>query len=164
MLPSLRAFGLSAIEQPAPSSDVESLRRLRASLDLPITVDESICTLADARRLIDLGVCDAFNLKLSKCGGLLATQKIHALASRHGIGCQLGSHVGETPILAAGGLIAAQFLPDLSFMEIGSSFLDPCPALHPPKASSPMTAGLGLCIETAAVAAHFGPPVLTLRS
>jgi L-Ala-D/L-Glu epimerase len=163
MLPSLKAFGLSAIEQPAPLSDLESLRRLRASIGLPLTIDESVCTLADARQLIDLGVCDAFNLKLSKCGGLLATQRIHALASRHGIGCQLGSHVGETPILEAGGLVAAQMLPGLSFMEIGSSFLDPCSAIHSPKSSPPLAAGLGLCIESAAVAAHFGPPVLTLR-
>jgi L-Ala-D/L-Glu epimerase len=164
MLPAMRAFGLSAIEQPAPKADLESLQRLRSCLDLAITVDESVCTLEDARRLIDLGLCDVFNLKLSKCGGLLATQKIHSLASRHGIRCQLGSHVGETPILAAGGVVAAQMLPNLCFMEIGSSILDPCAALQPPKSASQRKSGLGLCIETAAVEAHLGPPVLTLTA
>jgi muconate cycloisomerase len=163
MLTAMQPFGLSAIEQPAPKTDLEGLRQLRASIDLSMTVDESVCTLADARRLIELKLCDAFNLKLSKCGGLQATQKIHALARRHGIRCQLGSHVGETPILAAGGTVASQILPGLRFMEVGSSVLSPCSALYPPKSSSPITSGLGLDIETAAVAAQFGPPVLTLK-
>jgi L-Ala-D/L-Glu epimerase len=170
MLPALAVFKLAAIEQPAPKADLEGFQRLRSSLALPIalglkiTADESVCTLADARRLIDLRVCDALNLKISKCGGLLATQKIHTLARRHGIGCQLGSHVGETPILAAGGHAAARFLPDLSFMEIGSAFLEPYPALGQQKAPQPETApGLGLSIDTDAVTAHFGSPVVTLR-
>jgi muconate cycloisomerase len=164
MLPALRPFGITALEQPAPKADLDGLRYLRQLTDLPITVDESVCTLAEAQRVIDAGACDRINLKVSKCGGLQATQKIQRLARRHGLACQLGSHVGETPILAAAGRTAAQLLPDLDFMEIGSSVLDPCPALRPPgrpEAASPP--GLGLRIDTGAVEAQFGAPVRTLQ-
>lgn len=164
MLPALLVYGLAAIEQPAPKSDIEGLRRLRDTIDLPITADESVCTLADARRLIELEACDTLNLKLSKCGGLYATRKIHQLACQHGIACQLGSHVGETAILAAAGDQMARALPDLGFMEIGSSFLDPSPVLSPPVGTDSATRpGLGLLIDTDRVEAHFGPPVMTLR-
>jgi L-Ala-D/L-Glu epimerase len=164
MLPALLVFGLAAIEQPAPKSDFEGMRRLRKRIDLPITADESVCTLADARHAVELEACDTLNLKLSKCGGLYATRKIHQLVRQHGIACQLGSHVGETAILAAAGAQMARVLPDLCFMEIGSTFLDPSPVLCPPVGTASATRpGLGLSIDTDTAEAHFGPPVMTLR-
>jgi muconate cycloisomerase len=165
MLPAMGPFGLAAIEQPASRADLDGLKRLRREIDLPITVDESVCTLAHARHVIKLEACDNINLKLSKCGGLYATRKIHRLARQHGIACQLGSHVGETAILAAAGEIAAQAFPDLRFMEIGSTVLYPSPQLRPPGGpKSAIHTGLGLSIDTDSIDAHLGPPVLTLRS
>lgn len=164
MLPSLRPFGLAAIEQPAPKADLEGLRRLRRSMETPITVDESLCSLADARRILALEACDSFNLKLSKCGGLYATRKIHQLACERDLGCQLGSHVGETAILAAAAMVAAQVFSGLSFMEIGSSVLDPASGIGRPGGPiSENRPGLGLSIDTASIEDRFGPPVATLR-
>lgn len=165
MLPALRPFRLAAIEQPAPKADLDGLRRLRRSIETPVTVDESLCSLADARRVIALEACDSFNLKLSKCGGLLATGKIHQLACEHNIGCQLGSHVGETAILAAAGKVAVQVFSNLSFMEIGSALLDPASGIGVP--DGPLCdnrPGLGLSIDTAGIEARFGPPVVTRRA
>lgn len=49
----------------------------------------------------------AFNLKISKHGGLLNTLEIYQLAQKKGILCQLGCHVGETAILTAAGMVFA---------------------------------------------------------
>jgi muconate cycloisomerase len=163
MLPELAPFGITSLEQPAGQKDLQGLALIRSATGLPVTLDESICTLADAQQAIDLGICDTINLKLSKCGGLHTTAKISRLARRYGIACQLGSHVGETPILAAAGCMAARMMPDLNFMEIGSTFLDPCSPLQPEGSACPsLNVGLGLSFTPDVVEAHFGPPVLTL--
>jgi muconate cycloisomerase len=165
MMPQLAPFGITALEQPAGQKDLQGLALIRNTTGLPVTLDESICTLADAQEAIELGICDTVNLKISKCGGLHTTSKIFRLASRHGIACQLGSHVGETPILAAAGCVAARTMPGLSFMEIGSSFLDPCSPLQPEgSVCANQGIGLGLSFTPDVVEDHFGPPVLTLSA
>lgn len=99
----LARFRLSAVEQPVAKEDLEGLRRVQEAVDLPIMADESLCTLDDAKRLIDLKACQMFNIRLSKVGGLTAAIRIKDTAEAAGIRCQLGCHVGETSILAAAG-------------------------------------------------------------
>lgn len=113
----LAAFNLSAVEQPVAKDDLTGLRQVQAAVDIPVIADESLCSLADAKNLIDLGACQMFNLRLSKCGGLMQTRKIWQLAREAGIACQLGCHVGETSILAAAGRHVALGLDGLRYVE-----------------------------------------------
>jgi muconate cycloisomerase len=113
----MRPFRLTAVEQPVAKEDFEGMRQVREAVDVPLMADESLCTLADARRLIALKACQMFNLRLSKCGGLTATARLHQLAAAAGIRCQLGCHVGETSILAAAGRHFALTTPDLAYLE-----------------------------------------------
>jgi len=79
----LARFRLSAVEQPVAKEDLEGLRRVQDAVDLPIMADESLCTLDDAKRLIDLKACQMFNIRLSKVGGLTAAIRIkHSLPAR----------------------------------------------------------------------------------
>ena len=65
--------------------------------------DESLCGMIDAEQAVAGRTCDLFNLRISKCGGVLPTLRLAGYAARHGIGCQLGCQVGETAILSAAG-------------------------------------------------------------
>jgi muconate cycloisomerase len=118
----LKDFNINAVEQPLPVGDLDSLIELRKNIDIPIVLDESICDLADAAEIMDMGAFDIINLKLSKCGGLIRSKEIADLASSHNIKCQLGSHVGETAILTNAGVHFAMTVPNVSHFA-GSSFL-----------------------------------------
>lgn len=99
----LRRFGLSAVEQPVAAGDIDGLRRLRREWDEPIVVDESLRTVSDARTLIKAEACDGFNIRVSKCGGLLESIRIASLAEAAGLFCIVGAQVGESGILSAAG-------------------------------------------------------------
>jgi L-Ala-D/L-Glu epimerase len=103
----LRPFEVQSYEQPVGASDVSGLARLSASLPEDIVVDESLCSLADARRLIAARACSVLNVRVSKCGGPLAALELVELASRAGLLCQLGAQVGESGILTAAGRLVA---------------------------------------------------------
>jgi muconate cycloisomerase len=73
--------------------------------------------MEDARRLIELGVADVFNIRISKCGGLLPSLRLAALARRENVDIQLGCMVGETSILSAAGLRFLQVCPGVRWAE-----------------------------------------------
>jgi L-alanine-DL-glutamate epimerase-like enolase superfamily enzyme len=118
----LKEFHISAAEQPLVKDDIEGLQTLRKVMGIPIVVDESMCSLTDAKNLIEKEACDILNIKISKCGGLLRSKRIAQFAESHNVQCQMGAHVGETEILRAAGESFALTTPNLVFFE-GASFL-----------------------------------------
>ena len=96
-------LSVEGIEQPLAADDWKGLAWLTARSPIPIIVDETLASRDDAERLIGERACHAFNLRISKCGGLVNTRYLRDLASRAGIGFQLGAQVGETAILSAAG-------------------------------------------------------------
>jgi len=118
----LKKFKISAVEQPLPAHDIEGMRRFRTETGMPVIADESLCTLSDAKRLIESRACDILNIKVSKCGGLLRSRAVAELASSARMPCQLGAHVGETEILAAAGRHFAA-TTDLLWIDGGYAFL-----------------------------------------
>jgi len=117
VLSALREFGVGAAEQPIGRCHPNELAQLRVSSPIPIMADESLVTLADARALIHARACDHFNLRISKCGGIFRTLQMARLAASAGLRVQLGSHVGETAILAAAGRHVAAHLDQVEFVE-----------------------------------------------
>lgn len=113
----LKPFGITAVEQPVPHADVDGLAALRKDLGVPIMHDESLCSEIDARRAIERGTCDLFNIRLSKCGGLLPSLKLAAMAQQAGLGYQLGCQVGETGILSAAGRAFATTVKNIRYLE-----------------------------------------------
>lgn len=109
--------GLAGVEQPLPRGQEESLADLRGGSDALLVHDESLITEEDARRLIELGVADAFNIRISKCGGLISSLRLAALARKHGVKIQLGCMVGETSILSGAGLRFLEVCPDVEWVE-----------------------------------------------
>ena len=100
----LLPFRPSALEQPVPHAEVDALAELRPRLGVPVMLDESLCGYPDATRPSSGGTADLFNVRLSKCGGIIPTRSgSSAWLSGSGIGVQLGCHPGETGLLSAAG-------------------------------------------------------------
>jgi L-Ala-D/L-Glu epimerase len=116
-LDSLARFRLSAVEQPVPHHEMEQLAGVKGQLPIPIMLDESLCSLVDAHRAVEQKTCDAFNIRLSKCGGLIPAIRLAACAKEAGLGMQLGCQVGETGILSAAGRQFATHIGGLRFVE-----------------------------------------------
>jgi muconate cycloisomerase len=113
----LRSFDPTAIEQPVPHSEVDALAELRPRLGVPVMLDESLCGLPDARRAIEHKTADLFNIRLSKCGGLVPSLRMIDLAHRAGLGYQLGCHPGETGLLSAAGRHVAANIDGIRYLE-----------------------------------------------
>ena len=113
----LRQFGITSVEQPVPHEQVDGLAQLRGRVGISLMLDESLCSLVDARRSIERGTCDLFNIRLSKCGGFLNSLRLAALAHKSGLGYQLGCQVGETGILSAAGRHFATSVADIRYLE-----------------------------------------------
>lgn len=99
----LEPYRVSSVEQPLRHEDFDALPELRRQVHTPIMLDESLCGRVDAERAIAAGACDLFNIRLSKCGGLLPSLDLALMAHRAGLGYQLGCQIGETGILSAAG-------------------------------------------------------------
>jgi muconate cycloisomerase len=113
----LQPFGVSAFEQPVPHADAGCLKEARRQTGAAVMLDESLCSLVDARRALADETCDLFNLRLSKCGGFIPTLRLAQFARAHGLGYQLGCQVGETALLSAAGRHFASTVADLRYVE-----------------------------------------------
>jgi len=113
----LLPFDVTAVEQPVPHADVDGLAGVRDRVDTPIMLDESLCSLSDSRRAIERGLCDLFNIRISKCGGFVNSLRLAALAHEAGLGYQLGCQVGETGILSAAGRHFACSVGNIRYLE-----------------------------------------------
>ncbi|NOX58108.1 MAG: hypothetical protein GXP29_04530 [Planctomycetes bacterium] len=108
---------ISGVEQPLHPSNDGDLVKLKRRCDVQIFHDESLSSMDDAERLFEMGVADGFNIRVSKCGGLLSSVRLAAFALKRGIDVQLGCMVGETSILSAAGVRFLQTIPKVRFAE-----------------------------------------------
>jgi muconate cycloisomerase len=113
----LTAFHISCVEQPVPHEVVGGLAEVRRQINVPIMLDESLTSMVDAEAAITNKTCDLFNIRLSKCGGYLASLRIAAAAHAAGLGYQLGCHPGETGVLSAAGRHWACSVEGVRFLE-----------------------------------------------
>jgi muconate cycloisomerase len=66
-------------------------------------LDEAACSFPQTRQAIESGSCDLINIRLSKCGGYLASLRLAELARSAGVGFQHGAQVGQLGFLNAAG-------------------------------------------------------------
>ncbi len=86
----LEAFDLDTIEQPVAAWDFDGMARITAAIDTPIVADESIWTLQDARRAIEMHAADILKIKLIKTCGLYRAGKMAALCEAAGVPMVVG--------------------------------------------------------------------------
>jgi muconate cycloisomerase len=113
----LARCGVQSVEQPIPPGSPGAWARLRAECPLALVADESVVTEADVDTLVAARAADAVNVRVSKCGGFARSVAIARRAAAAGLEVQVGSHVGETAILAAAGRHLAAGLETTAFVE-----------------------------------------------
>jgi muconate cycloisomerase len=108
----LEQFNLSLIEQPVPAWDVESMAKIQAVVDTPLSADEALHSAHQVVELIRRGAARAFSLKTGKCGGLFRTRQIAATIEAAGLVCFVNSMI-EMGISVAASLHLAASVPNL---------------------------------------------------
>ena len=85
LLKALDSYNLLMIEQPLGADDLIDHATLQKELKTPICLDESICSLKDAKTAIALDAGRIFNIKIARVGGIEEARLIHKEASKAGI-------------------------------------------------------------------------------
>jgi L-Ala-D/L-Glu epimerase len=102
----LSPFDLELVEQPCAT--LEELAAVRSEVEALIAADESIRTAADVRRAVELGACDAVNIKLAGSGGFLPARDALRAAGEAGMQAWLSSTLDGPWTIAAALQLAAQ--------------------------------------------------------
>ena len=110
------------LEQPVPHWDLDSLARLKAASDVPISADESVFSLHEAVQVIEKRAVDIISLKVNKHGGIHKEKQIAILAEHAGIKILMNSML-EEGLAQAASLQIGVTLPNL--VEFGSAYFSP---------------------------------------
>ncbi len=98
---------LEFVEQPCGS--LRELAEVRQRVSTPIAADESVSTMRELRRALELEACDVVNVKLAGTGGFKPARDLLREARGHGLGAFLSSTLdGPWGIAAALQLAAAE--------------------------------------------------------
>jgi L-alanine-DL-glutamate epimerase-like enolase superfamily enzyme len=110
------------VEQPVDRRDLEGMAEVRRLSGVPVMADEAVLDARDALRAARLRACDLINIKLMKCGGLLAALALDAVAETAGVGSQVGTMV-ESSVASAAGLHLALALHNAATVEMGGPIM-----------------------------------------
>lgn len=94
-------------EQPLQSWDVEGMAKVRRAIDIPLSADEGVMTLQDAKNLVKAEAVDIFSIKVTKNGGIHPAKAICEYANANGIQVFFNSMIEEGITEAASLNIAA---------------------------------------------------------
>nr|WP_029191046.1 o-succinylbenzoate synthase [Ornithinibacillus scapharcae] len=104
----LDELDLIMIEQPLQHNDIIDHAKLQREINTPICLDESIYSLYDVQKAIELGSCKVMNVKVGRVGGLSESVRIHDYCKEHGIpvwcGGMLEAGVGRAHNIAISSL------------------------------------------------------------
>lgn len=76
-LKKLDQYHLMMIEQPLAHDDIVDHAKLQKVIDTPICLDESIHSLSDVQKAVELGSCQIINVKIGRVGGINEAKRIH---------------------------------------------------------------------------------------
>ena len=83
LLKQLDSLNMILIEQPLGPDDILDHSKLQKELATPICLDESIRTVDDARKAIELQACRIVNVKAGRLRGLQRSKQVHDLCVKH---------------------------------------------------------------------------------
>jgi L-alanine-DL-glutamate epimerase-like enolase superfamily enzyme len=117
MLPVLKEFGVTALEQPLPPTELRALAEITRRADIPVIADESCLVAADIPPLV--GCVDGINIKLAKCGSLREALRMIAVARAHGMMVMVGCMIESSICITA----AAHFTPLADLVDLDGAAL-----------------------------------------
>jgi o-succinylbenzoate synthase len=89
-LHALDALGLAAIEQPLAAGDLEGHAQLVRELGTRILLDESVASLPDLERALEIGAASGVCVKPGRLGGILAARAARDRCVAAGVPCVIG--------------------------------------------------------------------------
>ncbi len=113
----LARVGIHSYEQPIPADDLDGLARLVRESGQDVMADESLGDRESLRRLIDRKACTAVNVRISKCGGLMAARARCREALDAGLKVQVGCQVGESSVLSSAHMILVAAVGKVTYAE-----------------------------------------------
>ena len=103
------------IEQPVAAEDIKGLKYIKERVQTPLLADESIFSLNDARRLLEMEAIDYVNIKLAKTAGITQALELADLSKEFDVKCMIGCML-EGPISVAAGVHVASAKADIITM------------------------------------------------
>lgn len=154
----MSAFGLRSFEQPLAAQDIDGLARLVKETGLDVMADESFSDRSSLATLVQNRAVTAVSVRLSKCGGLVASRRRAFEATDAGLWFQVGCQVGESSLLSAAQMALLFDCPPARYVEgaFGTHLLERDPGVprlefswggKPPKA--PTGTGFGIDLDRA---------------
>lgn len=89
-LRSVDAHGPAFVEQPVAADDLDGSARVAAALSAPVSLDESVATIADLDAALAAGAADMVTVKPSRCGGCAAAAALVDRATAAGWAVHIG--------------------------------------------------------------------------
>jgi len=99
------------IEQPVAADDIGGLKYIKERVQTPLLADESIFSLKDAKKLLEMQAIDYVNIKLAKTAGITQALQLADLSASFGVKCMIGCML-EGPISVAAGVHVASAKAD----------------------------------------------------
>jgi o-succinylbenzoate synthase len=115
----LDKFDLQFIEQPVFANDLKGLETVRKNSEIPIMADEAVHSVEDAKRVIQAEAADLINIKLMKCGGIVAAVKIAKLAEKFKIPCMMGC-MAETRLSITAAVHTTASIENITYADLDS--------------------------------------------
>ncbi|MBM3676807.1 MAG: mandelate racemase [Actinobacteria bacterium] len=150
------------LEQPCPT--LEECLLVRERTTLPMVLDECIVDVHTLLRAHEARALEAFNLKISKVGGLTRAKLMRDLAVELGLRVTIEDTWGGDLVTAAVSHLAASTPPDALFtVSFMNDWTNEHIAAHQPRSengygAAPTGAGLGIAVDVDAL----GEPLLTV--
>lgn len=103
---------IESFEQPVAADDIAGMAGLVAGTGQGVMADESLHDAASLERLIAERACTAVNVRIAKCGGLVAAVARCRRALEAGLTLQVGCQVGESSQLTAAQMVLVRAIGD----------------------------------------------------
>ena len=113
----LESQGVEFVEQPMPAAMLEETRWVRERVHLPLIADEACLNPAAVPKLVNS--YDGVNVKLDKCGGILAAMRTIQVAKSLGMKTMLGCMVSSSVSVTA----AAHLSPLVDYADLDGNLL-----------------------------------------
>lgn len=85
-----KGLDIELVEQPVKAHDFEGLAYVTKYSNISVLADESVFSLEDAFKILQMKAADLINIKLMKCGGIYNALKIISMAEIVGVECMIG--------------------------------------------------------------------------